>query len=61
MTEPQPADRVRRAEKALNYARAAAAHGCECGNARLRVVSTLGRVRYAICRNCGRSQKIVAD
>jgi len=57
----EPEDRVRRAERALNYAKAAAAEGCECGNARLRVVSTLGRVRYAICKNCGRHRKIVAD
>ena len=61
MTESQQADRVRRAERVLNYVKAAAAEGCPCGHPRLRVVSTLGRVRYAICRNCGRHRKVVAD
>lgn len=60
MSESQNSERVQRAERALHYARAAAAQGCPCGNPAWRVIHTSGRVRYVTCKTCGRKQKIVA-
>ena len=61
MTDSEKTGRVQQAERALRFARAAAAAGCPCGRPDLKTQHTSGRIRYVLCRGCGRRQKIAAD